>query len=95
MYIRWLALTRNCLTNVLGIKFIPMTNVLGIKFIPEKINIIHKIVVLELYVMMVHDCIISLRGQVCVHQTSLTQHLIFLLKCLYQAMKVSGHVYIC
>ena len=39
-----------------------------------------------------HDCIISLRGEVWANKTSLTCHFFFLLKCVYQCRKVSGHV---
>ena len=34
-----------------------------------------------------------MRGTVWIHKNSLTHH--FLLKCLYQARKVSGHVFVC
>ena len=37
--------------------------------------------------------IVSLRGEVCAHQTSLTVPLCFI-KCLYQARKVSSHKYV-
>ena len=42
--------------------------------------------------MYLHDRIISLKGQVSAHKTSLTRH--FSLKCLYQTRKVSGHVFV-
>ena len=41
----------------------------------------------------VHDCIISLRGEVWVHKANLIPPL--LLKCLYQARKVSAFVLVC
>ena len=40
-----------------------------------------------------YDCIISLREAVWDHNTCLSRH--FLLMCLYQARKVSDHVYVC
>ena len=40
-----------------------------------------------------HDLNSSLRGEVCAHNTCLTPPLFF--KCLYQARKVSGHVFVC
>jgi len=42
--------------------------------------------------MYLHNRIISLRGQVSAHKTSLTHH--FLLKCLYQTRKVGDHVFV-
>ena len=39
-----------------------------------------------------HDCLISLRGEVRAHKTSITRH--FLLKHLYQDRKVSGYVFV-
>jgi len=40
----------------------------------------------------VHDCIISLRGEIWTHKTLTRQ---FLLKCLYQSRKVSDNVFVC
>ena len=40
-----------------------------------------------------HECIISLRGEVWVHNTCFPHH--FLLKCLYKAREVSGGVSVC
>ena len=42
---------------------------------------------------LLHGRIISLRRQIWAHKTSLASH--FLLRCLYQAMEMSGHVYGC
>jgi hypothetical protein len=40
-----------------------------------------------------HDCIMSLRGEIRVHNTILPCH--FLLKCQYQAKNVNDHVFVC
>ena len=40
-----------------------------------------------------HDCIISLRGEVWAHKTRLTLH--FIVKRLNQARKVTSHVFVC